>query len=630
MPKLLLAEHEYQVQDLLRRGLGLHSRWIALGPSAMACLERLGVEYQIPEEFYAEDEFEEFCEHTHRQVEFLCDRLDECLLEHHVELKTRGMRPFRFNIFPLFMIFDGVRGRTFQLQKIFQAYPEHTIHIHKGKSDRPGALGLLFTNQETLWGHVASLPGWQAKVELVAEPEQPVRSTGSKRNLSALLKTRILKSLVLTTAARLLTQQDYRGLIRLLNKDREALLFVNAPYEWTYLLPGLQAEGRRILFVSEYCFESKTNDGPAEFPAKTFEAPESDSDLMNCLEWGGVCFYSLLKDRLSSIWHNGPGQFEWIAGMMKRLKQRHKISTLLRCSSVSGIDHAINQSARSLGMPVLAWQHGAVSYYDQITQFHDYADSMTADYTLVYGREVEKAYTEFGRQFSAKVISTGAPSLDWMISDSQSPEKAKPNLKSNGSKKRVLYATTNYMQNHWYSGWTPPFSDRLFFQDQSVIISGLRLLAESEAVEIVVKLHPSYDYQDPPWVSELSTVRNIRMVRDEESFTNLLNQTEVSVLDFPSTTLLQSLATGLPVFVLTRHLRYPRETQAMLSRRAFVAENAQALIGGLQKFLDSGEYSANLKDTLFLEGYGTHLNDGKSGERAFELVSRVMGNGLRD
>jgi hypothetical protein len=150
------------------------------------------------------------------------------------------------------------------------------------------------------------------------------------------------------------------------------------------------------------------------------------------------------------------------------------------------------------------------------------------------------------------------------------------------------------------------------------------MLAESDAAEVVIKLHPNHQYQEPPWVSELGAVKSIRMVKDEESFTDLLRRTEVAVLDFPSTTLLQSLATGLPVFVLTRHLRYPHETKAMLGRRAIVADNARALMDGLQVFLESGVYPANLEDNLFLGHYGTHLGDGKSADRALHVLSDVL------
>jgi hypothetical protein len=634
MSELLLAEHDYQVRDLVKRGFKDRGKWIALGPSAMACLDSLKIGYEIPEDLYSSDELEEFCRKTHRHVERLCDRLDGLVLDFCPELKSRGLSPFWFHIVQMMQIFDAVCSKVFQLQRILTAYPTYTVHVHKGRDFPWKPNDFFFSNNETLWGRVASLAGWNARIEILPDPdvsEDKISPQPGGSSIKPNYRKHILKSLWLTSAARFWMLGNYRGLLKMMRTDREVLLLVNAPYEWAQVLSSLNKDRRRILFVSEEYFAHKMENRDISLdPQGNFEQLESDIDLMNCFRLRGINYYPLLKDRLSWIWETSPQQFKWVARKVAELKRRYKIAGLLRCSSSSGIDHAINQSARALGIPVLAWQHGAVAHQERITQFRDYADSMTSDYTLVYGREVAKAYTDYGRQFSAKVISVGAPNLDSMSLGSQSAHRSFPNPKSVGYKKRVLYATTNYIENHWYSGFSPPFSDRQFFRDQSVIVSCLRMLAESEAVEVVVKLHPSYDYHEPPWVSELGAVRNIRIVKDEQSFADLLRETDIAVLDFPSTTLLQALAAGLPVFVLTSHLRYPRETEAMLSRRAVVAHDARTVIGEVQKFVGSGVYPADLSDTLFLEGYGTHLNDGKSGERAFELVSRVTANGLPD
>ncbi len=61
MENLLLAEHDYQVQDFISRELHINGEWIALGPSAMHCLHNKGILYDIPEDFYTISEFENVC-----------------------------------------------------------------------------------------------------------------------------------------------------------------------------------------------------------------------------------------------------------------------------------------------------------------------------------------------------------------------------------------------------------------------------------------------------------------------------------------------------------------------------------------------------------------------------------------
>jgi len=619
MSRLLLAEHAYQVEDLVRRGLSDQDKWIALGPSAMASLETLNLDYQIPEDFYNAGELDEFCDHTHELVERLCDYLDGRIIDLSSAVESTGLRPFRFHIFPLMMVFDGVRSRLFQLQKIFGAYPNHSPSIHKGKVCDLRRDDLLFSNDYTLWGHLASLPGWNAQLDVLPDPslDNEITSQGSASSVSLKLKDHILKSVRLTTVARLWSSRNYRGLWNLLARNRDVLLVVNAPYEWANILPKLTQAGWKILFVSERCFRDQ-KETDVERPAKSFDKIESDPVLTSYFKMAGIDYYPLLKTRLASIWESSPQQFEGVTRKVAELSRRYKISALLRCSSASGIDHAINESARRMGVPVFVWQHGAVSHYRRITQFRDYADLMSTDYAFVFGEDVAEAYAHYGRTFPAKVIPVGAPSLDSIASSDCAAERTDIRRK-----KRVLYATSNYMQNHWYYGWTPPYSDRQLLRDQIRILEYLRAASERGSIELIVKLHPAAEYSEPPWVANLR-LAGVRIVKGEESFEDMLKKSEAIVLDFPSTTLLQAIATERPVFVLTSHCFFPEQAQLMLSKRAVTADNTGDLILALQGFVESGVNPADVSDKSFLKAYGTHLNDGESASRAISILSGIL------
>jgi hypothetical protein len=587
------------------------------------------LDYEIPEDFYCPVEFGEFCRHTHKLVESLCEHLDQLIFKFHPDLRSQGMAPFRFHIIRLLQVFDGVRGRVFQLQRIFKAYPTLTACIHMGRSFRWSSDDLFFSNQETLWAQVASLPGWGSRIEILAEPDLSQAQTTSRRNQSSIefFKRRILKSLWLTSGARLWSLRNYQGLLNLMRKDRAALLLIGAPYEWTQVLPILSGEGRKILFTSKEYFETRT-DEDAPVTRDRFDQVESDPDLMSCFHLGTINYFPLLKERLSWIWRTSPKQFASVARKVAQLKNRHKISAVLRCSSSSGIEHSINQSARSLGIPVFLWQHGAVSHDTRITQFRDYADAMTSDYTFVYGREAEKAYTRHGQQFSSRVMAVGATTLDSMRATNKHSKTVKQTLHQ--PRKKLVYATTNYMQNHWYGGWMPVFSDREYYRDQEVVARYLSVAAEKGLSDIIVKLHPSREYQEPPWAERLRRVSGIRVVKDEDSFENLLKQSAAVVLDFPSTTLLQSIAMGVPVFVLTQRWPFPTEGRAMLKERVVAADNAKELITRLEEFLESDSYPADLTATSFLQAYGNYLNDGKSAQRALEILSKILEKGILD
>ncbi len=118
MENLLLAEHDYQVQDFISRGLHINGEWIALGPGAMWTLDKKGIKYQIPEDFYKEEELEKTCLKVHEKIENYCREIDSVIHQEYPEIKESGISPFLFNIYQLTIIFDGLVSRIFQLKSI--------------------------------------------------------------------------------------------------------------------------------------------------------------------------------------------------------------------------------------------------------------------------------------------------------------------------------------------------------------------------------------------------------------------------------------------------------------------------------------------------------------------------------
>ncbi|GAG34370.1 unnamed protein product [marine sediment metagenome] len=62
----------------------------------------------------------------------------------------------------------------------------------------------------------------------------------------------------------------------------------------------------------------------------------------------------------------------------------------------------------------------------------------------------------------------------------------------------------------------------------------------------------------------------------------------------------------------------------MLERRAVCADEPGELVSSLGKYLDTGIYLADVNDNAFLRAYGTHLDDGRSSERAVEEVLKAI------
>ena len=123
MDNLFLVEHSGQVEDLLSQGMKDKGTWIALGPSAMWALDRAGISYKIPEDFYIHRELGEICLKNHQRVEELCRELDKIIRKFSPDLVKLKMQPFLFSMFPLIVAFDALVSRIFQLQAILKVNP---------------------------------------------------------------------------------------------------------------------------------------------------------------------------------------------------------------------------------------------------------------------------------------------------------------------------------------------------------------------------------------------------------------------------------------------------------------------------------------------------------------------------
>jgi hypothetical protein len=236
---------------------------------------------------------------------------------------------------------------------------------------------------------------------------------------------------------------------------------------------------------------------------------------------------------------------------------------------------------------------------------------------LVYGDGVKFGYktSPLAKEEKCEVISVGMPSLLTLRDICSIPD---------ANKIRILWPFGGYYGNGWYCGFSPPHSDRIYYKEQMVILHKLlRLLEKYEHLCITVKLYPStYSDENPPWVEDLRKSERIRIVYNRPNFVELLTHHEVVIIDSPTTTLLQAIATKLPVFVLMSVICWPDEATVLLEKRGWCAKKAEDLMVNLERYVENGTYDRNVEDHDFLTKYGVHNSDPVN--NALSLVKSVL------
>jgi hypothetical protein len=210
-----------------------------------------------------------------------------------------------------------------------------------------------------------------------------------------------------------------------------------------------------------------------------------------------------------------------------------------------------------------------------------------------------------------------------MLENLKSLRCKKEILKWKNRSKLILYPTNFYYQNDLHNRFYPTFSDNLQWDIQKALVN---VFAKYFDYKTIVKYHPSHDYRDPPLekYSEKKGFINIRFIKNEYTFAELIQCADIIVLDYPTTTLLQSLTTDKPVFVYTGQLKIDKDALELLKKRAYCFDILENLKASLDSYL-KGLYlngRVDFSDDKFLIKYGVHMSNSK--DRVIEILRDII------
>lgn len=625
--KLYLAEHKHQVIAFLQEAGAGDNPWVALGPSAMHYLEKMGIPFSIPEDYLSQEEIEAACVGQFERLTSVCRELDNLLAKDHPLLGRWGIRPFFFHLWQLGQLADILLSRAMQLQKILEHFPDAEVQVHLAPPQPWAGFGLGFGQQETLWGRLLTLPGWNVQIRTRPQPIALGRN-GKDSALQTLLSSfygflsRLSK---ITPGCETITfslrQGWWKNILNIWQPlkitKKSSLVMLNGLYEWAGILPDLMQQGAPCYFVSGKLLARPRLSVPTNSYRSTLAETFCQTFQKGFLP-GSVDFSPLLQNRVAFIAEQGPAIAEDLANRLSFFLRNKDIRALLFSVTTNYPSYIVSQYCRRNQIRILCWQHGA-AFGDKgaVTQRTDLLNLTSCDQMLVSGEAVKRAYegSPLATEEGCEIIAVGMPSLEPLKGISPS---------SRGDKMRVLWVFGGYYGNGWYCGFSPPTSDRLYYQEQMVILKDLiDLLGKFSQIEVTVKLYSSsYLTDNPPWVQDLKDVERLQLVYNHPNFVDLLPQHDLVIIDSPTTTLLQAVATRLPVFVSMSVIRWPDAAIDLLKKRAPCWERAELLMAGVRQFIESGQYPGDVEDREFLKYYGV------CGENGLNLALKLTEQAL--
>jgi len=240
------------------------------------------------------------------------------------------------------------------------------------------------------------------------------------------------------------------------------------------------------------------------------------------------------------------------------------------------LDLFLAHVASSLNLPVIVWQHGEKGQiFDPTIKS---TELLYASNYFCYADSVKKYFLKLNINSNTRydVVGSIEKNVSW----------------KNGNS--IVYAT-----GKWFKTATPFISksnpDKRLFDAHNLILN--YLTKYTEKFEVIFRPNNSPGQNDIPY-----SFKNIKIDFDT-TFTKLLKDAKIVILDTPATTLVEACSTEVPIFVLGGRAEYNLDFLQTIKRRVIWKETPEELIVAIENFIQKNEYPSNLLDRDYLNKY---------------------------
>jgi hypothetical protein len=253
--------------------------------------------------------------------------------------------------------------------------------------------------------------------------------------------------------------------------------------------------------------------------------------------------------------------------------------------------------ANSLNLPVIVWQHGEKGQaYDPTIKSTELLYSTNY---FCYADSVKLFYEQLNINSKIKYDVVGSVEKNIFWKDGKS----------------IVYAT-----GKWFKTATPfiPKSnpDKRLYDAHNIILNFLTKYTKQ--FDVIFRPNNSPGLNDIPY-----SFNNIH-INFDTTFTKLLEDAALVILDTPATTLVESCSTEVPIFVLGGRSEYNDEYLLSIKRRVIWKETPEELITAIENYILKKEYPANILDTDYLNKYCANAKKNQVVENVINSLNEAI------
>lgn len=596
---LLLLESEDQYVAYLKQKSKFETHNLVvccLSTSAIDFCKKSPIPFILPEDCYTEEESNFYRKLSEQRVKELVRCLNEF---YHKEIGN--INGFWFDIgnyhyFMLYHFFGALHYRAFFLWKVIEKYrPDQILisqEINNLKEDRRSFPVSQYAN---CYLDLCLNSIYREKVIPLA-----IGSVIVRRYSTLPIRTRTICGKILrkfkpfNNYLNLIQNNIQNGLRKAFFSNSTDILLLGSSGPWKYIFSDIRLASR-----INARFE---NDDSVIAPLKSIK-----NWFLEWFKWEDVfCGFTV-----SNLGHHEMARVKimsdrFVKSHKKALQETKRQKVLIYSVCPYASQQYLLSLAKYLNIPRLCFQHGEMSlYYPGL--WNESSELLYMSHYFAYGNEVSKEKTNSSLHIDGfkKAISIGSPALDKL-----------KNKKSN--KEYILYASSKYLN---YGGFISRYADIAVNTSQNILVDYFHnYLDLNPGTKVIWKLNQERLTLQPTKLS-----KRISIIRDEQTFTDLLPDAQIVILDRPSTTSLETCMTDKPLFVLIAGKNWYSLPEKLLKKRAVVTYTPNELRDAVDAYLQRGEYPADVKNREFVRAYGCHLDDGLSAHRAVNELLNIIG-----
>ena len=280
---------------------------------------------------------------------------------------------------------------------------------------------------------------------------------------------------------------------------------------------------------------------------------------------------------------------------------KYRVSAFLTPSVCHRNEVAAILACKRLGIKVYSVQHGAMGYFK--LPIIEYTDYLGIDYALVYGQAISNFFRqEFhidGRKEIAQPVAVGNPCIYSLFNKERDESQL-----SKGTQRRMLYIPSHFIPDFYYFGWNY-YPNIWYSRLQRRIVDTVKSFPE---VTLYVKQYFELPVEDPlqKYAAD-EDIRNAVFLPNYLDMSRFLDEVDLFIIDFPSTSLLKILCTRKPVITYYNpdYLQMSADARELLRTRTAFCLTEEELVATMEKFCGLPSWP-ELKDPddTFLTHYG--------------------------